>query len=546
MDPCLRRDDREGKRIMSLNITLAQLNPTLGDIGHNLAKVMEVWRNPPTPTDLIIFPELFLCGYPPEDLVLNFSFLKRIESALAVAIEESKTNKTAIFLPAPYLSDGKIYNAAHFIEGGSIRATITKCHLPNYGVFDEARTFTAGTMPDPVPFRGHKLGFMICEDMWSADVAKHLKDKGANMLIVPNGSPFDTGKRQERLARAHARVKETSLPLIYLNQVGGQDDLVFDGHSFVMDASGTIVLQMDGFTESIKNIPWPLAAAEKTGTEKDELADIYHALILGLRDYTRKNKFSGILLGLSGGIDSALSALIAVDALGAANVHCVMMPSRFTSKDSLEDAAELAKNLNVRYDIIPIEDPVRALNDTLAPHLENAPGVTFENMQSRARGVFLMALSNASGKMVLSTGNKSEMAVGYATLYGDMCGGFNALKDIYKTKVYKLSHWRNAQTPVIPQRMLSKAPTAELRENQKDQDSLPPYDELDKILFNLIEQDLGTEDIIRMGHARETVEKIAGMLGNAEHKRRQSAPGIKITTRAFGRERRYPITNGSR
>jgi NAD+ synthase len=526
-----------------LRITLAQLNPVLGDIDHNLKKLRDVWHTPPEPTDLIIFPELFLCGYPPEDLVVNFSFLQKIQTALAGLIKESANYKTAILVTAPYLKDGKVFNAAHFIENGSIKATICKHHLPNYGVFDEARTFSSGSLPEPVIFRGHKLGIMICEDMWHADVTAHLKKQGAEVLIVPNGSPFDITKRRHRTDRAHARIKESGLPLVYINQIGGQDDLVFDGHSFVMTAGGDMVVQLPDFEEAIHTFSFPLETKTKIETEPSELRDIYKALTLGLRDYVRKNNFKGILLGLSGGVDSALAAIIAADAIGAANVHCVMMPSRYTSKDSMDDAAALASRLETQYDIIPIEDTIAALHESLGTHLQDAPDITFENLQSRARGIILMTLSNASGYMVLTTGNKSEMAAGYATLYGDMCGGFNALKDVYKTQVYALCRWRDPAGSLIPERILTRAPSAELKDNQTDQDNLPPYAELDKILYNLIEQDLGIDDLVRMGHSRETVEKTARLLATAEYKRRQSSPGVKISPRSFGRERRYPMTN---
>ena len=343
---------------------------------------------------------------------------------------------------------------------------------------------------------------------------------------------------------ASSSARETGLPVFYLNQVGGQDDLVFDGYSFVMDIDGRIVMQMPDFEESVQSFSWPFSHSIDTRhSDQSELQTIYKALTLGLRDYIHKNHFKGILLGLSGGVDSALAAVLAVDAIGPDKVHCVMMPSRYTSKDSMHDAALLAKNLDTRYDIIPIEDPVGAFHEGLAPHLSDAPSITYENLQSRTRGLILMALSNASGHMVLTTGNKSEMATGYATLYGDMCGGFNVLKDVYKTRVYELCRWRDPDNTLIPERILNRAPSAELKDNQTDQDTLPPYDELDKILFNLLEQDLGIEDLVRMGHARETVEKIVKMIALAEYKRRQSAPGVKITPRAFGRERRYPITN---
>jgi NAD+ synthase len=523
-----------------LTIALAQLNPILGDIEYNTKKILETWKK--TDADLIVFPELFLSGYPPEDLVVKPAFLDAIEAALQKILKESKNFKAGALIPAPQRMDGKIFNAAHLAESGKILTSVQKYHLPNYSVFDEMRVFSSAPLPQPMHFRGHKLGVMICEDMWFANIAEHLKAQGAEILIVPNGSPFIAGKHEVRIGHAQERIHETGLPLMYLNQVGGQDDIVFDGASFVLNEKGKIVLHMPSFVEEIQSIEFPFKSDNFTDFQNDKYQEIYDALVLGLRDYIRKNNFPGILLGLSGGIDSAISAIIAVDAIGAENVHCVMLPSKFTSEESFHDAAALAANLRVRLDTIPITDSVESLNTVLKPYLKGASSTTFENIQPRARGVILMALSNATGKMVLSTGNKSEMAVGYATLYGDMCGGFNVLKDIYKTQVYELSRWRN-KDKIIPERIFTKAPTAELKENQTDQDTLPPYEVLDAILYGLIEDDLGPEDMIREGHNRATVLKVWKMLDAAEYKRRQSAPGVKITARAFGRDRRYPITN---
>ena len=536
-----------------LTFTLAQLNPIVGDVDYNSDKIIKTWKE--AETDLVVFPELFLSGYPPEDLILKPSFLNTIEDAVSKFVKASEKLNPAALIPCPWRDGGKTFNVVHLIENGQIIATIKKHHLPNYGVFDEARTFTPGPMPNSIPFRGVKLGVMICEDLWFPDVAAHLKKQGAEILIAPHASPFDHHKSQNRHKIAQARVSETDLPLILLNQIGGQDELVFDGASFVMNAKGETVLRMTDFEEATNTIAFPphpsspsaqipSPSRERAGPAKREGEGIiYAALTLGLRDYIQKNNFPGILLGLSGGVDSALAARIAVDAIGADKVHCVMMPSRYTSQDSLDDAATLAKNLGVKYDIIPIEKPVDAFHDILKPHLPvNAPSITFENIQPRARGLILMTLSNAGGKMVLSTGNKSEMAVGYATLYGDMCGGFNILKDVYKTQVYALTKWRNHDA-AIPERIITRAPTAELKDNQTDQDSLPPYEELDAILACLIEQDLGVEETIKAGHNPETVAKVPKMLQQAEYKRRQAPPGVKITSRAFGRDRRYPITN---
>ncbi len=533
------------KEMKQLSITLAQLNPIVGDIAYSCAKIVEVWKA--AKSDLVIFPELFLSGYPPEDLVLKPAFLDAVEEAVNSLLEESKNFKAAALIPCPWRGRDKAGNAAHLIEHGKILGTVQKYHLPNYSVFDEMRVFASAPLPEVIAFRGRKLGVMICEDMWFSNIAAQLRDQGAEILIVPNASPFETGKLDIRYGVARERIAETGLPLMYLNQVGGQDDLVFDGASFVMDGTGEVVLQMESFKESIENIihpPHPPANAGPSLSPRGEgnIESIYKALTLGLRDYIGKNNFPGILLGLSGGIDSALAAVIAVDAIGAENVHCVMLPSQFTSEESFHDAAALAENLKVKLDTIPIEDSVAVFNTVLKPYLKSSPPVTFENIQPRARGIILMALSNASGKMVLTTGNKSEMAVGYATLYGDMCGGFNVLKDVYKTQVYELSRWRN-KDGLIPERIFTKAPTAELKPNQTDQDTLPPYEELDGILKGLIEEDLGVADIVAKGYKRETVVKVWKMLDMAEYKRRQSAPGVKITSRAFGRDRRYPITN---
>jgi NAD+ synthase len=525
------------------SITLAQLNPTVGDIGGNADKILEAWKN--CNSDLIIFPELFLCGYPPEDLVTRPSFIRACETAIKQIVIKSAQFTAGALVTCPISENGKVYNGALLIEHGKIIASVRKYHLPNYGVFEEMRVFASAPLPEPIKFRGITLGIMICEDMWFPNVAAHLKAHGAEILIVPNGSPFDIGKTQIRRAHARSRIQETGLPLFYINLIGGQDEIVFDGASFVMDARGEIVSELKAFEEEIKTLSLPLRGLplnEGIGIKNEALPDIYKALTLGLRDYVRKNNFPGILIGLSGGIDSALVAMIAADALGPENVHCVMMPSQFTSRDSIEDAAALAKNIGVRLDTISIDPPVAAFNEIIREHTIGAPETTFENLQSRARGMILMALSNATGKMVLSTGNKSEMAVGYATLYGDMCGGFNPIKDVYKTMVYDLARERNING-IIPERIFTKAPTAELKPNQTDQDTLPPYSVLDSILKDLIENELSEDDIVAKGHDAAIVRRVTKMLKAAEYKRRQAPPGVKITTKSFGRERRYPITN---
>jgi NAD+ synthase len=544
-----------------LNLVLAQLNPIVGDIAFNQDKILQTCRDAPDDNDLVIFPEMMLCGYPPEDLILKPAFINVLHSATEEIIEASKSFNTALLLPTPWEKDGKIYNAAHLIQNGEIIDTLYKHHLPNYGTFDEKRLFEGGAIPSPVSFKGYKLGIMICEDMWLDDVAAHLKKEGAEIFIAVNASPYSVQKNDTRIKLAKKRCTENNLPLIYVNQCGGQDELVFDGASFAMNEAGALIMQGDIFTEQTHQMSWTkndnghwLCDAEPLERHNyDPLEEIYIALMIGLRDYVSKNSFNGVILGLSGGIDSAMAATIAVDALGADNVQCVMMPSKYTSQESLDDAAAVAKALNVHLDTVSIEDAVKTFGKTLASHFTSGtPDITHENIQSRCRGLILMALSNAHGKMVLTAGNKSEMAVGYATLYGDMCGGFNALKDIYKTKLYELAAWRNKHKPkhsfgphnlVIAENIISKAPTAELKPDQTDQDSLPAYDVLDDILHGLIEEDLGTDALIKRGHDRETIQKVWHLLDRAEYKRRQSPPGTKVTTRNFGRDRRYPITN---
>lgn len=544
-----------------LDILLAQLNPIVGDLDFNRDKILSTVKDAPEHTDLIVFPEMILCGYPPEDLVLKPSFIDALENSAAQIIEASNSFKPALILPTPWRKDGTLYNAALVIQNGAIIDTVYKHHLPNYGTFDEIRLFESAPLPAPVAFDGHKLGIMICEDMWFEDVAANLKDKGAEMLIVVNASPYATGKNKTRVELAAKRCTENSLPLIYVNQCGGQDELVFDGASFAMNESGNLIMQADIFTEQTHQMNWAKSAkghwlcdAEPLERERhDPLEEIYMALMTGLRDYVDKNGFPGVILGLSGGVDSAMAATLAVDALGADNVQCVMMPSAYTSQESLDDAETVARALNVHLDTISIEDVIKCFDYTLAPHFnKSTPDITFENLQSRARGVILMALSNANNKMVLTAGNKSELAVGYATIYGDMSGGFNVLKDIYKTKLYDLARWRNENKPahsfgpqaiVISENIMNKAPTAELKPDQTDQDSLPPYEELDDILYGLIEEELSASEIAKRGHEIETVNKVRRMLDRAEYKRRQAPPGTKISKRNFGRDRRYPITN---
>lgn len=522
---------------LPLDFILAQLNPTTGDLKGNLNKIRAV-RDANKDSDLIIFSEMIMTGYPIDDLVLKPSFMENVETHIQTLVSESKNHKAQLLIGTPLRQNGKIFNAALVIGDGEIKHIVIKHRLPNDGVFDEKRYFSYGNaMSNIYKLNGVKLGIMICEDMWHKDMSAHLKSQGADILIIPNGSPFQSDIVERREHEARTRISETSLPLIYVNQIGGQDDLVFDGQSFVMDKDGNKIIQLPAFEKSNTSTNETKLIAP---LPKEEI--FYKAVTLGLKDYVQKNGFKGVLIGLSGGIDSALSAAIAVDAIGAENVHCVMMPSPYTSQDSLDDAAECAKLLGVKLDTIQISDGMTALDNMLADHTDKQSGsTTFENIQSRLRGMTLMALSNESGKMVLSTGNKSEMAVGYATLYGDMCGGYNALKDLYKGEVYALSEWRNTQGLVIPTRIITKAPSAELKPDQTDQDTLPPYDVLDDILECLIEREMGVDDI---PHDHDTVLKIWGMLDRNEYKRRQSPPGPKITTKAFGRDRRYPITNG--
>lgn len=529
--------------IEGLSIAIVQINPTLGNINHNIGLVRQAIKDAGN-VDIIVFPELVVCGYPPEDLVLKKSFVVDCMNA-AKALAAECTNTPAFILTTPWEIDGKTYNAALLVDGGKITNVVLKNDLPNYGVFDEKRVFSSGPLPEPVMFKGRKIGIVICEDIWFEPACMHLKKQGAEILLSPNGSPYTNTKRKRRHDVISARVKETGLPLVYVNQLGGQDDLVYDGGSMAYDASGKKIFQAPYCKEYVGLItPSPSAAtAAPPSPRRGEGCGegvIYDVLKLSLKDYIEKNNFKGVIIGMSGGIDSALSAAIAADALSADKVRCVMLPSPFTSKDSFEDAKSCCKALGCSYEEISIEPAMKAFERSI----KNLSGLAHENMQARARGVTLMSLSNQTGWMVLSTGNKSEMAVGYATLYGDMCGGFNVLKDVYKTKVYELAKYRNMISKVIPDRIISKAPTAELRDNQKDQDSLPPYDILDAILEGLIEQDLGVADLIAKGFDAGIVKKVNTLLDAAEYKRRQSAPGPKITTRAFGRDRRYPITNG--
>ena len=542
-----------------LKIALAQLNPVVGDLAGNAKKALAAHAQAKSAgADLIVFPELFLNGYPPEDLVLKPAFQDATQAHLE-RLAKSCKDGPAVLIGTIWREDNHLYNAVALLDGGKIEAVRLKVDLPNYGVFDEKRVFTPGPMPGPINIRGVRVGVPICEDIWGEEVVETLVETGAEILISPNGSPFDWPKPDKRMNVAVARVTESGLPLVYVNQVGGQDELVFDGASFVLNADRSLAAQLPAWREAIVVTEWTkgsngwhCAKAEVAPVEEGNAA-AYAACVLGLKDYVSKNGFPGVVLGLSGGIDSALVAAMAVDALGPDRVHAVMLPSKFTSDESLLDAQACAKALGIRYDKVSIEPAVAGitwgLKDMFAA---TQPGITEENLQSRVRGTILMAISNKFGGMVVTTGNKSEMSVGYATLYGDMNGGFNPIKDLYKMEVYALSRWRNAHVPaagrgpkgvVIPERILTKAPTAELKANQTDQDSLPPYEELDDILRCIVEQEMGLADVVARGHTAETVKKIERLLYLAEYKRRQAAPGVKISAKNFGRDRRYPITN---
>jgi NAD+ synthase len=541
----------------SLVISLGQLNPTVGDIAGNLAKIRQA-RTDAGSCDLFVCSELALIGYPPEDLVLRPAVLAATRRAVDVLAADTATG-CAILVTTPWAEDGAVYNAAVLLNGGRIVATRFKHELPNYGVFDEKRVFAEGPLPEVIDFRGARLGIPICADIWYPRVVAHLARQGAEILIVPNGSPFEREKSGKRIALAEDRVRESGLPLIYINQVGGQDELVFDGGSFVMNGDGRLAARCPVWHEVSHRTAWTrypgwwVCESQPLAPLPAEPGNTYQALVVGLRDYVNKNRFPGVLLGLSGGVDSALTAAVAVDALGPDRVMGIRMPSRFTSDESQTDADISATHLGIRLETIAIGGVVDAVEQALAPLFAGRPrDITEENIQARARGLLLMAVSNKFGGMVVTTGNKSEMSVGYATLYGDMCGGYAVLKDLYKTEVYALAEWRNRCVPegalgpsgeVVPRNVLTKAPTAELRPNQKDQDSLPEYAELDAMLAGLVEQERSVDDIANDGHARDVVSRTQNMLFAAEYKRRQSPPGVKTSSRSFGRDRRYPITN---
>ncbi|MBU8539547.1 NAD+ synthase [Falsiroseomonas tokyonensis] len=544
-----------------LRIALAQINPHEGALDANADRIRRARAEAAEAgADLLVTPEFSIAGYPPEDLVLKPAFVEACLQRIEALAAETADGGPGIVVGGPWRDGDRLHNALFVLEGGRILARRAKHELPNYGVFDDKRVFISGPAPGPVAFRGVRLGLMICEDWWFPSVSETLLESGAEILISINGSPFEADKQDTRVQLAVARVVETGLPFVFLNQICGQDELVFDGASFVLNADRSLAVQMPMFEEKLAITDWSrgpggwICAPQPVPPALSQLEQIYRAMMLGLRDYVDKNGFPGVVLGLSGGIDSALSAAVAADALGPDRVRAVMMPSPYTSRDSLDDAEGCAKLLGIRYESIPIGPAMEAMRGMLAPAFGNRPAdTTEENLQSRLRGVTLMALSNKFGDMLLTTGNKSEMSTGYATLYGDMCGGYSVLKDVWKMTVFALSRWRNAHRPpgalgpegaVMPERVITKPPSAELKPDQTDQDTLPPYEVLDAILEGLVEREMDVDGLVAQGHDRATVLRIWRMLDRAEYKRRQAPPGVKITPRAFGRDRRYPLTNG--
>ena len=545
----------------TLRICLGQINLTVGDIDGNLARMRTARAQAAEAgAHLIIFPELSVTGYPPEDLVLRRRFQEAARQALIQLEQDTKDGGPAMLVGNIVKENNELYNAAFLLDGGTTQHIIRKSALPNYGVFDEKRVFSSAPPQQTVVWRGIALGIMICEDMWQGDAPRTLSEQGAELLITLNASPYEMGKSTNRREHAGMAAVAAGVPLIYLNLVGGQDELVFDGRSFILGADGKVKGRLTPFGETLgmsdwqkTDNGWECISAPQSDTQDDHVT-IYQAMMLSLRDYVEKNHFKGVVLGLSGGIDSGLTAAVAVDALGAERVRGLMMPSPYTSQESLEDARQCADALGIQLDTVPIIPGMQAFDAMLGDIFTGMKAdTTEENIQSRLRGNLLMAVSNKLGLMVVTTGNKSEMSVGYATLYGDMCGGYSVLKDVYKTTVFALSHWRNAHKPpfalgpvghVIPERMITKPPSAELKPGQKDEDSLPPYAVLDAILLRLIEYQQGIGDVVAAGFDRTIVENVSRMLTRAEYKRRQSSPGVKITGMSFGRDRRYPITNG--
>ena len=536
-----------------MRITLAQLDLFVGDVDGNARRIIEatIAARDEQRANLIIFPELALSGYPPEDLLFHGGMRRRVAEGLERARQEIQG--IAALIGYPEYAEDRIYNSAALVRDGALLANHRKQCLPNYKVFDEKRYFTAGSAATVVVLDGCRLGLLVCEDVWEPEPVKAAVAAGAELLLVINASPYELRKQVQRETIARQRVREVARPMVYVNLVGGQDELVFDGHSFMMDASGEIAARAPPFEESAFGIAFGRGAGRlqpARGTiapyQSDE-ASVYSALLLGVRDYVEKHRFPGVVIGLSGGVDSALTLTIAVDALGPERVQAVLMPSRYTSPMSIEDATEQARRLGVKHSVISIEGMFEATLAALKDEFAGTrPDTTEENIQARCRGVLLMAISNKTGRMLLTTGNKSEMAVGYATLYGDMAGGFAPIKDCSKTQVYRLARYRNSLGAVIPERVLTRPPSAELRPEQKDTDSLPPYEVLDPILEAFIEEDLSVEQITARGFERATVARVLAMVKRNEYKRRQAPPGVRVSGRAFGRDWRYPITSGYR
>jgi len=538
----------------SLKIALAQVDLLVGDVRGNATAVVAGARKARAElgADLVLFPELALSGYPPEDLLFHRGFRRQIEAGLAQVCSDA--GDASVMLGFPEYTGAGIYNSAALIAGGEIAAIHRKAELPNYKVFDEKRYFHPGTQPTVAECHGFKVGLLICEDIWEPQAAQLARAAGAQLLAVINASPYEIHKQREREDIARARTRDVGLPLVYVNLLGAQDELVFDGNSFVMDAQGEVVLRVPPFAEGT----WVAEfvgdrrgrVVPRSGIVAPELSDeasVYSALTLGVRDYVRKHGFPGVVMGLSGGVDSALTLAVAVDALGKDAVHAVMMPSRYTSSMSLADAQEQAETLGVKYSVLSIESMFEATLATLKDEFAGRPAdATEENIQSRCRMLLLMGLSNKTGRMLLTTGNKSEMAVGYATLYGDMAGGFAPIKDCSKLLVYRLANYRNSLSRVIPQRVIDRAPSAELRPGQKDSDALPPYEVLDPILEAFIEEDLSVDEIEARGFERATIGRVLDLVKRNEYKRRQAPPGVRVSRRAFGRDWRYPITSGYR
>ena len=540
-------------------LTIGQLNPTVGDLPGNAAKARDAWQQAKSAgADMLALPEMFITGYQTQDLVLKPAFCADAEAAIQALAQEC-ADGPAIGIGGPWKHGDKLFNAYWIFKGGKLVARVLKHHLPYKQLFDELRLFDSGPISGPYVVDDVRIGSPICEDSWYPDVAETLAETGAEILIVPNGSPYHRKKLDLRMGHMVGRVVETGLPLVYLNMVGGQDDQIYDGASFVLNPGGKKVVQLPPFVEAIAHVDFTRTAegwrAEpgQMDPQPDAWEQDYHAMVLGLREYLTKSGFSKVVLGMSGGIDSALVATIATDAIGSQNVRCVMLPSEYTSQSSLDDAAECAGLLGARLDNVQIEGPRDAVEAALSHLMEGTkPDTTEENIQSRLRGLMLMAISNKFGEMLLTTGNKSEVAVGYATIYGDMAGGYNPIKDLYKTRVFETCRWRNQNHRdwmlgpdgmVIPPQIISKPPSAELRPDQKDQDSLPPYEVLDAILEGLIEKDASVADLVEMGFDRETVKKVEKLIYINEWKRYQAAPGPRISTKAFWLDRRYPLVN---